>query len=517
MMRSGDQALDQALACHRAPGNLAAIRQLDLPEDLLTLLRIAAGDSEATLQAAQLTDESPEALREVAIFYLQQLLFADDGDSYRTLGVNPEAGDEQIKLNYRWLVRWLHPDRNPDGWETVFADRVNRAWQDLRTSDRRAAYDLDRQTADRLPPADHGNGGMVIVAVPEAPEPLLSSRAMRWLPAIALGGVSLCAVIALVLLHQSQVMDRETIAAAMAQPATGAVHDGWVSTRTVAAIAAPTVAASTAIAPIEPAATGNMAIGSGAAAMTASAANANPITTAPPGAAIESPPQAFIEPASKPRPAPPIADANQPVVRNRMPDVGLVPAVVTRTKALPDTPILAKSERMLASAPRPVAASKSRHGPDLDAPAPDEVTSLQSAQSNRPAVIADQQAASGLIDDRIAAALVSRFSQAYADGDTRQLMQLFTHDAQNNRGDRRTIAADYRHLFKTSERRRIALRDMSWLNVGDSATIIASFETEVVPRGQTRGERVTGDIRFDLRQEDGELRIYRLRHDNRRI
>jgi hypothetical protein len=121
-----------------------------------------------------------------------------------------------------------------------------------------------------------------------------------------------------------------------------------------------------------------------------------------------------------------------------------------------------------------------------------------------------------VIDERIAASLVSRFSQAYANGDTDQLMQLFSRDAQNGHGDRRAIAEDYRRLFENSERRRIALSDMSWLTIGDGATIIASFETEVVPRGKTHGERSSGDIRFDLRREEGELRIYRLSHDNRR-
>ena len=150
MNRSGIQALDQALALHRAPVHLDAIRRKDLPRDLQFLLRIAADDAEATAQAAQLSGESPQAVREVAIFYLQQLLFAEDSDSYRVLGVNPDAPDEQIKLHYRWLARWLHPDRNPDAWESVFADRVNLAWQDLRTPSRRQAYDASRTNESAL-------------------------------------------------------------------------------------------------------------------------------------------------------------------------------------------------------------------------------------------------------------------------------------------------------------------------------------------------------------------------------
>ena len=147
-------------------------------------------------------------------------------------------------------------------------------------------------------------------------------------------------------------------------------------------------------------------------------------------------------------------------------------------------------------------------------PAHIETVALQPAPQSHST--SDDHNAAHLIDDRVAASLASRFSQAYASGDTDRLMQLFTQDAQNGRGDRRAIAEDYRRLFEASERRRIALRDLSWLAVGGGVTIIASFETEVVPRGKMRGEHASGDIRFDLREEDGELRIYRLSHDNRR-
>ena len=39
------------------------------------------------------------------------------------------------------LMRWLHPDKDLEGRRSMFVNRVTRAWDDLKTADRRAAYD----------------------------------------------------------------------------------------------------------------------------------------------------------------------------------------------------------------------------------------------------------------------------------------------------------------------------------------------------------------------------------------
>jgi hypothetical protein len=41
----------------------------------------------------------------------------------------------------RWLMKWLHPDRERSGWESALAERVSSAWQDLKSRDRRGEYD----------------------------------------------------------------------------------------------------------------------------------------------------------------------------------------------------------------------------------------------------------------------------------------------------------------------------------------------------------------------------------------
>jgi hypothetical protein len=43
------------------------------------------------------------------------------------------------------LLRWLHPDSDRHEQRVVFAARVTRAWNDLKTNERRVAYDRLRR------------------------------------------------------------------------------------------------------------------------------------------------------------------------------------------------------------------------------------------------------------------------------------------------------------------------------------------------------------------------------------
>ena len=66
---------------------------------------------------------------------------APGSDSYRVLGATPDASAQDLRHNMALLMSWLHPDKDPAGDRAVLAARVTRAWTDLRTPDRRTAYD----------------------------------------------------------------------------------------------------------------------------------------------------------------------------------------------------------------------------------------------------------------------------------------------------------------------------------------------------------------------------------------
>src|SRR6476646_3765336 len=81
-------------------------------------------------------------------------------DYYQTLGVEPGAGDAEIKTAYRRLARKYHPDVSKEaGAEDRFKE-VNEAYEALRDPQKRAAYDQLRAQGFRpgqdIPPQGGG-------------------------------------------------------------------------------------------------------------------------------------------------------------------------------------------------------------------------------------------------------------------------------------------------------------------------------------------------------------------------
>jgi len=123
------------------PSQARRMRAAPLPDDVVVLLRVASGDEETISLAAETLGRSRETVREAANFYVVQILLFPNADSYRVLGAGPEATNGELRRNMTLLLRWLHPDLDRKGELSVFAARVTRAWNDLKTPARRAAYD----------------------------------------------------------------------------------------------------------------------------------------------------------------------------------------------------------------------------------------------------------------------------------------------------------------------------------------------------------------------------------------
>jgi hypothetical protein len=134
-------AVKDAIDLLHFPSQARRIRSAPLPDDVVVLLRIASADEEVTRQAAENVGRSAQTLREAAAFYILQILLFPEADSYRVLGAGPEATKSELRHNMALLLRWLHPDLDRKQERSVFAARVTRAWNDLKTPERRAAYD----------------------------------------------------------------------------------------------------------------------------------------------------------------------------------------------------------------------------------------------------------------------------------------------------------------------------------------------------------------------------------------
>lgn len=155
---SGD-ALEVALALLRVPAMRMSLRQRPLPDDVGGLIELAAGAPVRVASAAARTGEAPEQVLEAARFYVREVLLFAGADAYRVLGVARDASADRIKLHHRHLQHWLHPDRRGNDWESIYATRINAAWADLRSPERRAAYDA-RHAQGHGPDGNMPDGSM---------------------------------------------------------------------------------------------------------------------------------------------------------------------------------------------------------------------------------------------------------------------------------------------------------------------------------------------------------------------
>ena len=138
---SDRMALKIAIDLLHVPSQVRLCRSEPLPDGVPILLRIAAGDEEAGRTAIDLMGRSRETIQQAATFFVEQILFAPNADSYRVLGANPQASASELRRNVALLLRWLHPDLDHEGERSIFIGRVTAAWNNLKTPERRAAYD----------------------------------------------------------------------------------------------------------------------------------------------------------------------------------------------------------------------------------------------------------------------------------------------------------------------------------------------------------------------------------------
>lgn len=144
MRRRQVQALSAAVDLLRIPSQARKMRSAPLPPGILLLLRLAAEDGDARLDAEKITTRARESHRDAAIFFIEQILLASSSDAYRVLGLDRTATIAEMRRHMAYLLRWLHPDRNTDPHKGRLARRVLLAWNELRSAPQ---TQIDKHTA----------------------------------------------------------------------------------------------------------------------------------------------------------------------------------------------------------------------------------------------------------------------------------------------------------------------------------------------------------------------------------
>jgi hypothetical protein len=157
-MADAATAVRVAIDLIQMPSRARMIRQAPLPDGMPLLLRIAAMEPDATAEAAKLTGRTSDVVLQAAAFFVEQILLAPDADSYRVLGATRQSSSTELRRNMALLVRWLHPDIKLTSDRATFVNRVTFAWDDLKTAERRAAYDLTLKDPKTLPSSGSQTG-----------------------------------------------------------------------------------------------------------------------------------------------------------------------------------------------------------------------------------------------------------------------------------------------------------------------------------------------------------------------
>jgi len=138
------------------------------------------------------------------------------------------------------------------------------------------------------------------------------------------------------------------------------------------------------------------------------------------------------------------------------------------------------------------------------------------APSNAAAVVNMPAAQAGSASDASVKQFLQRFSRVYSDGDYFALHNLFTKDLSIlGAAPQRSVLRSYRQLFENSQTREISLDHVTWLTSDENIVVIASYQAQILPRGKGEVQSSRGDIRLDLRVENGQLRIVRLQSDTK--
>jgi hypothetical protein len=155
-------AIRLAIDLLHAPSRVRIARARPLPGGVLLLLRVAARDEGAEAEAVRVSGRSQAVVRDAATFFVEQVLLNAESDSYRTLGGDRRMTTAELRRNMALILRCVHPDVVRDRDCSAGAARVTRAWDNLKTPQRRALYDESlRGARARASAAESAQGATV--------------------------------------------------------------------------------------------------------------------------------------------------------------------------------------------------------------------------------------------------------------------------------------------------------------------------------------------------------------------
>ena len=119
--------LKSAIALYRQPLLARRMESAKLPGGMGQVLRVAAGGLDhAEIYSAE-CGASAKEIYESALFFLRTVVMHQNASDARVLALYEPIDVEQLRNHKRLMLKWLHPDRNHNSWESKLFLRVKTA------------------------------------------------------------------------------------------------------------------------------------------------------------------------------------------------------------------------------------------------------------------------------------------------------------------------------------------------------------------------------------------------------
>jgi hypothetical protein len=120
-------AMKCAIELYLQPVKARKFERNPLPNGIFELLKIAAQGEEKVDEFTPIAGLSAPEIYSAVTFYLQAVVFHQAASDQRLLALADGFDAETLRNHKRMILKWLHPDRNHNRWESKLFLRVQLA------------------------------------------------------------------------------------------------------------------------------------------------------------------------------------------------------------------------------------------------------------------------------------------------------------------------------------------------------------------------------------------------------
>jgi hypothetical protein len=145
-------AIHEAIRLYKYPKEMAWICQSSsvLPDGITELLRLSSSP-EKILTFAEKNHTDAEALQEILLNFIDNVLLNENNSNEKLLGLNESSDIDLVKLHYQLLIKINHPDKNSSVDAVAHTARITKAYTTIKKQ-QNTSSEFKNIRISRVPP-----------------------------------------------------------------------------------------------------------------------------------------------------------------------------------------------------------------------------------------------------------------------------------------------------------------------------------------------------------------------------